>query len=62
MLTLSELPCLTCSAPQAADIRHALGQGAFDDGGKTPHGLPLGCCRIEMIGSVLSGPIAECPR
>jgi hypothetical protein len=24
------LPCLSCSSPQAADVKHAIGQGALD--------------------------------
>ena len=52
----ADLPCLTCTALQAVDVRHAIGQGALDstiDGSnknKSPSGLPLMCCRIRTVG------------
>jgi hypothetical protein len=52
------LPCLTCSSPQALDVRHQLAQGALHDDdaerNTTPSGLPLACCRVRQMGEVPS--------
>jgi hypothetical protein len=45
--------CLTCTAPQADDVRHALGNGALEEErNKTPSGLPLTCCRVRLAGAM----------
>ena len=52
-MTMSDdirLPCLSCPHPQAADVKHALGQGALDDErNRSPSGLPLMCCKIRIV-------------
>jgi hypothetical protein len=45
------LPCLSCKKPEAEDVKHALGQGAFDEvRNMTPSGLPVMCCRVVFAG------------
>jgi len=46
---IADLPCWKCQAPQAADVRHLLGQcGELEDMQRSPtSGLPIGCCRIR---------------
>jgi hypothetical protein len=44
---------LTCTSPQAADVKHALGQGAFDEvRNMSPTGLPLMCCKVTIAGAL----------
>jgi hypothetical protein len=48
--TLKDLPCLYCTDPRGADLRHALAQsgGIVDEKQCSPYShLPLGCCRIS---------------
>jgi hypothetical protein len=46
-----KLPCLSCERPEADDVRHAIGQGAFLEVCPTsPSGLPLQCCRVVFAG------------
>jgi len=56
---IEELPCWTCSRPQAADIRHQLAQtGALDEAQRSPAtGLPIGCCRIRSMVIVASDDV-----
>jgi hypothetical protein len=50
----SNLPCLTCQAPEAADVRHLLGAGAFSENdaarNTSPSGLPVICCKVKVLG------------
>src|SRR5262245_2313384 len=69
-MTMSDdlrLPCLSCPHPQAADVKHALGQGALDDGrNRSPSGLPLMCCKIRVVAAapslVSSAPVWSARR
>jgi hypothetical protein len=48
--TIEDLPCLHCTDPRGADLRHALAQtgGVIDENQCSPVShLPLGCCRIR---------------
>jgi hypothetical protein len=55
----SPLPCTDCSAPQAVDVRHALGQDAFRNGANlSPSGTPLQCCLVRIVVDVPSAPAA----
>jgi hypothetical protein len=48
--TIEDLPCLQCTDPRGADLRHALAQagGVVDENQCSPVSrLPLGCCRIR---------------
>jgi hypothetical protein len=48
--TIEDLPCLRCTDPRGADLRHALAQagGIIDERQCSPVlRLPLGCCRIS---------------
>jgi hypothetical protein len=52
---VDQLPCWSCSHPQVADIRYMIGQGILDGAGnRMPSGLPLTCCRIRPMGTVLA--------
>jgi hypothetical protein len=45
------LPCLTCTSPQADDVKHALGTGALEEMcNQTPGGLPIMCCKVRFAG------------
>jgi hypothetical protein len=50
---IEDLPCLKCTDPRGADLRHALAQagGVIDDENQiSPSSrLPLGCCRIRSM-------------
>jgi hypothetical protein len=58
----SPLPCLTCKADAAFDVKFALGQGMFQNGANlTPNGTPIMCCRVRVLGpgpAPLSAPPA----
>jgi hypothetical protein len=56
---LAGLPCETCTAPEADDIRFRAGQssGAFE---LSPGGFPAGCCKRRIVGVVSSG--LDAPR
>jgi hypothetical protein len=55
-MTSLKLPCLSCTSPQAADVRHLLGSGALDEASnRTPNGLPLVCCRVTFAGVAPAG-------
>jgi len=48
---LDGLPCATCKAPEADDIRHRAGQ--ISDASElalSPGGYPAGCCRVRAVG------------
>jgi hypothetical protein len=48
--TIEDLPCLHCTDPRGADIRHMLAQSGniVDERQCSPYsGLPLNCCRIS---------------
>jgi hypothetical protein len=48
----SPLPCLTCQADAAFDVKIALGQGMFDRGANlSPAGTPIMCCKIRIMGA-----------
>jgi hypothetical protein len=56
-----ELPCAQCTAPQAADVRHRAAQVAdLNELELSPSGLPLGCCRVHVIGAFGGQP--DTPR
>jgi hypothetical protein len=51
MTATLRLPCLSCSSPQADDVKHALGTGALDEVcNRTPSGLPIMCCKVGFAG------------
>jgi hypothetical protein len=55
--TIEDLPCLHCTDPRGADLRHALAQsgGVIDERQCSPVSrLPLGCCRISST-PIMSG-------
>jgi hypothetical protein len=59
------LPCMTCSHPQAADVRHLCAQVTeLAELQLTPSGLPIGCCRVRVVGAmgVPDMPPAAAPR
>jgi hypothetical protein len=46
----SPLPCLTCTSPQAADVRFAVGKDMFADGANlSPNGTPMMCCKVRIV-------------
>jgi hypothetical protein len=50
------LPCLSCTSPQADDVKRALGTGALDEPrNKTPGGLPIMRCRVRWAGVAPTG-------
>jgi hypothetical protein len=60
------LPCMTCSQPQADDVRHLCGQVTErSELQLSPSsGLPIGCCRVRVVGAmgVPDMPPAAAPR
>jgi hypothetical protein len=49
----SELPCMSCEAPQAADVRHACAQVTeLSQLALSPSGVPLNCCRVKTVGAM----------
>jgi hypothetical protein len=47
---IDDLPCRSCTAPQAADVKFYLGQGLYaDKKNLSPGGLPLDCCRVKKV-------------
>jgi hypothetical protein len=60
---LAGLPCETCEAPEADDIRHRAGQ--ISDASElalSSGGFPVGCCRRQIVGVVSGGSDARAPR
>jgi hypothetical protein len=55
--------CLSCKSPEALDVRHAYGQGAFDrEQNTTPNGTPISCCRVKTLGADMpKSPAAPSP-
>jgi hypothetical protein len=51
VIAIADLPCWTCSKPQAVEVRHWLGQGGeLDETRRMPtSGLPLTCCRVRSV-------------
>ena len=50
---LAGLPCETCEAPEADDIRFYAGQISDAAGLElSPGGLPAGCCKRRIVGVV----------
>jgi hypothetical protein len=60
------LPCMTCSQPQADDVRHLCGQVTeLAELQLSPSsGLPIGCCKVHVVGAmgVPNMPPAAPPR
>src|SRR5262245_28241080 len=52
-IDLSGLPCWSCTSPAAEDVRQWL-RGAEQDiaGHRTPSGLPIRCCRVQVVGAM----------
>ena len=50
-----QLPCWTCTKPQAMDARGWLGAASDVDleGKLSPSGYPMNCCRVQTV-AVLS--------
>jgi hypothetical protein len=52
--------CLNCASPQAADVKHALGQGALAEPGNwSPGGRPLLCCHVKFAGAVPTSSVTS---
>jgi hypothetical protein len=59
---LAGLPCETCTAPEADDIRHRAGQ--ISDASElalSPGGYPTGCCKRQIVGVMGGRPDAPRP-
>ena len=59
---LAGLPCETCTAPEADDIRHRAGQ--ISDASElalSPGGFPIGCCKRRIVGVMSGRPDAPRP-
>jgi hypothetical protein len=54
------LPCLSCSSVQAAEVKFFIGQNAYERGQNlSPSGLPMHCCKVTNLGAgPPSGPSA----
>ena len=49
---IAELPCATCTSPQAADVLHRARQAAsIIELGLSPAGHPAGCCKTRIVGA-----------
>jgi hypothetical protein len=58
---LSGFPCETCAALEADDVRHAAAQVAeLGQLALSPGGLPIGCCRVHIVGGMSGRP--DTPR
>ena len=58
---LDGLPCATCEAPEADDVRFRAGQ--ISDASElqlSPNGYPVGCCRRRIVGAF--GGRSDTPR
>ena len=58
---LDGLPCATCEAPEADDVRFRAGQ--ISDASElqlSPNGYPVGCCRRRIVGAFGGRP--DTPR
>jgi hypothetical protein len=59
---LAGLPCETCEAPQANDVRHRAAQVAdINELELSPSGLPMGCCRVRTVGVMGGNPDTSRP-
>jgi hypothetical protein len=51
------LPCMTCSQPQADDVRHLCGQVTELSALQlSPSGLPVACCKVHVAGTITGMP------
>jgi hypothetical protein len=58
---LDGLPCASCEAPEADDVRFRAGQ--ISDASElqlSPNGYPVGCCRRRIVGAFGGRP--DTPR
>jgi hypothetical protein len=47
--------CLTCTSPEAMEIRHLNGSLAYKDNcNMSPNLVPLGCCRVKIVNITLN--------
>jgi len=54
---LDGLPCATCEAPEADDVRHRAGQiSDVSELQLSPNGYPVGCCKRRIVGAFGGGP------
>jgi hypothetical protein len=58
---LAGLPCETCTALEADDVRFRAGQiSDLSELQLSPNGYPIGCCHRRVLGGFCSGP--DTPR
>jgi hypothetical protein len=56
------LPCLTCKADAAIDVRFAVGADMFRDGANlSPNGTPLMCCKVKIVVDIPSATSSAAP-
>jgi len=57
-LRRKDLPCWTCTHPQAVEARAWLGAASDADveNQSSPSGVPLVCCRVRIVGVVPGEP------
>jgi hypothetical protein len=49
---LAGIPCETCTAPEADDVRHRAGQiSDVSELQLSPGGFPVGCCKRRIVGA-----------
>ena len=54
---LEGIPCATCAAPEAADIRFRAGQiSDASELGLSAGGFPVGCCKRQIVGVIGGRP------
>jgi hypothetical protein len=54
---LAGLPCETCEAPEADDVRFRAGQiSDVSELGLSAGGFPVGCCRRQIVGVIGGRP------
>jgi hypothetical protein len=54
---LAGIPCETCKAPEADDVRHRAGQiSDISELELSPGGFPVGCCKRRIVGAFGSQP------
>jgi hypothetical protein len=54
---LEGIPCASCTAPEADDVRHRAGQiSGASELQLSPNGYPVGCCHRRVLGQINSGP------
>jgi hypothetical protein len=54
---LAGIPCETCKAPEADDVRHRAGQiSDVSELELSPGGFPVGCCKRRIVGAFGSQP------